>query len=264
MDCSMPEFPVSHQLLELAQIHVHWVGDAIQPSYPLLSPSPPASNLSRIRVFSSESVLPIRWPKYWSFSINISPSNEHLELISFRMDWLDLLAVQGTLKSLFQHYNSKKISCLALILLYHPTLTSIHDYWKNHSFDRQAFVGKVMSLFFIGLSAEITLGLVSNRSSRPRNRTGVSCTVGGFFTNWAMREGKKRRGQQRMRWLDDITDSKDMSLSKLREIVKDREAWCVVCISWDHKEWDITEQLNNNNSGCFLECFQFSNWSSIC
>ena len=86
---------------------VHHVSDAIQPSHPLLSPSPPAFNLSSFRVFSNESALHIRWPKYWSFSFNISPSNEHSGLMSFRMDRLDLLAVQGTLKSLLQHHSSK-------------------------------------------------------------------------------------------------------------------------------------------------------------
>ena len=87
-----------------------------------------------IRVFSNESVLHIRWPKYWSFSFSISPSNEYSGLISFRIEWYDLLAVQGTLKSLLQHHSSKTNS-LALRFLYSPTLTSIHDYWKNHSFD---------------------------------------------------------------------------------------------------------------------------------
>ena len=87
-----------------------------------------------IRVFSNESVLHIRWPKYWSFSFNISPSNEHPGLISFRMDCLDLRAVQGTLKSLLQHHSSK-ISSLALSLLHSPSLASIHDEWKNHSLD---------------------------------------------------------------------------------------------------------------------------------
>ena len=87
-----------------------------------------------IRVFSNESALRVRWPKYWSFSFNISPSNEHPGLISFRMDWLDLLAVQGTIESLLQHHSSKA-SILALSLLYSLTLTFIHDYWKNHSFD---------------------------------------------------------------------------------------------------------------------------------
>ena len=87
-----------------------------------------------IRGFSNESVLRIRWPKYWSFSFSISPSNEYSGLISCRVDWLDLLAVQGTLKSLLQH-QFKSINSLAQSFLYSPTLTSIHDYWKNHSFD---------------------------------------------------------------------------------------------------------------------------------
>ena len=100
MDCSTPGFPLHHQLPELAQTHIHRISDAIQPSHPLSSLSSPASILPSIRVFSSESVLCITWPKYWSFSFSISPSHEYSGLISFRMDWLDLLAVQGTLKSL--------------------------------------------------------------------------------------------------------------------------------------------------------------------
>ena len=92
-----------------------------------------------VRVFSNESVLPIRWPKYWSFSFSISPSNEHPGLISFRMDWLDLLAVQGTLQESSPTPQFKSISSLVLSLLYGPTLTSIHDHWKNHSFDSMDF-----------------------------------------------------------------------------------------------------------------------------
>ena len=130
MDFSMPGFPVHHQLPELTQSHVHWIGDAAQPSHPLSSPLLLPSIFSSIRVFSSGSVLRIRWPKYWSFSFSISPSNEYSGLISFRMDWLDLLAVQGTLKSLpTPQFGS--INSLALSLLYGPTLTSVHDYWKN-------------------------------------------------------------------------------------------------------------------------------------
>jgi len=91
----------------LSQTHVHQVSDAIQPSHPLSSPSPPAANPSQHQGLSNESTLRMRWPKYWSFSFSINPSNEHPGLISFRMDWLDLLAVQGTLKSLLQHHNSK-------------------------------------------------------------------------------------------------------------------------------------------------------------
>ena len=95
MDCSTPGFSVHHQLPELTQIHVHRVNDAIQPSHPLSSLSSPAFNLSQDQVFSKESVLLIRWPKYWSFSFSISLSNEYSGLISFRMDWLDLPAVKG-------------------------------------------------------------------------------------------------------------------------------------------------------------------------
>ena len=89
-----------------------------------------------IRVFSNESVLPIRWPKYWSFSFSISPSNEYSALISFRMDWLDLLAVQGTRKSLLQHHSSKASILHRSAVLHSPTLTSINDHWKNHSLDQ--------------------------------------------------------------------------------------------------------------------------------
>ena len=133
MNRSMPGHPVRHQLPEFTQTHVHRVRDAIQPSHPrallLLPPIPPS-----IRVFSSESTLRMRWPKYWIFSFSISPSNEHPGLISFRMDCLHLLAVQGTLKSLLQHHSSKA-SILHHSAFFNLTLTSIHDHWKNHSFD---------------------------------------------------------------------------------------------------------------------------------
>ena len=146
MDCSTPGLPVHHQLPEFTQIHVHWVSDAIQPSHPLSSPSPPALNLFRIRVFSNESALRIRWPKYWSFSFNISLSNEHPGLISFRMDWLDLLAVQRTLKSLVQHHTSKASilwhSAFFLVQLSHPYMTT----GKTIALTRRTFVDKVMSL----------------------------------------------------------------------------------------------------------------------
>ena len=107
MDCSTPGFPVHHKLPEFTQTHVHWVSDAIQHLIlcrPLLLPS----IFSSLSVFFNESVLCIRWPKYWSFSFSISPSNEYSGLISFRMDWLDLLAVQGTLKSLLLYHSSKE------------------------------------------------------------------------------------------------------------------------------------------------------------
>ena len=135
MNCSMPGLLVHNQVP--GQTHVHQVSDSIQPFYPLLSPSPPAFNL--FQVFSNESVLLIRWPKYWSFSFSISPSNEYSGLISFRMDWFDLLAVQRTLKSLPQHHSSKAWVLWCSANRTHtslwPTHTSVHDYWKNHSFD---------------------------------------------------------------------------------------------------------------------------------
>ena len=107
MDCSTPGFPVHQQLAELAQTHVHRVGDAIHPLILCHSLLLLLSIFPSIRVFSNELALCIRWPNYWSFSFSISPSNEYSGLISFRMDWLGLLAVQGTLKRLLQHHNSK-------------------------------------------------------------------------------------------------------------------------------------------------------------
>ena len=166
MDCSTPGFPVHHQLQELTQAHVHWVGDAIQPSHPLLSPSPPTFNLSQHQgLFQWVSSLH-QVAKYWSFSFSISPSNEYSGLISFRIDRLDLLAgnyasVKTNLKSPCSPRDSKESSpkphfksttSSALSFLFSPTLTSIHDYWRNHSFDYMDLVGKVMSLLFNMLS----------------------------------------------------------------------------------------------------------------
>ena len=107
VNCSAPGFPALYNLPEFAQTHVHWVDDATQPSHPLLPVFLLPSIFPSIRVFSNEQALPIRWPKYWSFSFSICPSDEHSELISFRMDWVDLLEVQGTFKSLLQHHSSK-------------------------------------------------------------------------------------------------------------------------------------------------------------
>ena len=135
MNCSTPGLPVHHQLPEFTQTHVHQVGDAIQPSHPrcplLLLPLIPPS----IRVFYNESTLHMRWPKYWSFSFSISPSNDYSKLISFRMNWLDLLAVQRDSQESSPTLQLKGINSLALGFLYGPTLTSLHDQWKNHSFD---------------------------------------------------------------------------------------------------------------------------------
>ena len=152
MNRSTPGLPVHHQLLEFTQTHVHRVGNAIQPSHPLSSPSPPTHNPPSIRVFSNESTLHMRWPKYWSFSFNISPSNEHPGLVSFRMDWLDLLAVQGTLKSLLQYHSSKAsiLQCSAFftVQLSHPYMTT----GKTITLTRQTFFGKVISLLLNMLS----------------------------------------------------------------------------------------------------------------
>ena len=151
MDCSMLGFPVLHHLPELAQTHVHWVNNAIQPSYPLSSPFPSPSIVLSIRVFSNESALNIRWPKDYSFSLGISPCNQS-GLISFRIDWFDLLAVQGNLKSLLQLHNSKasvlRCSAFFMIQLSHPYMTT----GKAIALTIQTFVGKVMILLFNMLS----------------------------------------------------------------------------------------------------------------
>ena len=149
MNRSMPGLPVHHQLPEFTQTYVHRVSHAIQPSHPLSSPSPPAPNPSQHQGLSNESTLCIRWPKYWSFIFSISPSNEHPGLISFRMDWLDLLAVQGTLKGLLQHHSSIfQCSAFFTVQLSHPNMTTR----KTVTLTRWTFVGKVMSLLFNMLS----------------------------------------------------------------------------------------------------------------
>ena len=127
MNHSTPGLPVHQQLLQSTQTHVHGVSDAVQPSHLLLSPSPSAPNPSQHQSLSSESTLRMRWPKYWSFSFSISPSIEHPGLISSRMDWLDLLKVQGTLKESSPTPQFKSINSSALSFFYSPTLTSIHD-----------------------------------------------------------------------------------------------------------------------------------------
>ena len=150
-DCSAPGSSVLHYLPEFAQTHVHrWMMPSNHLILSLLLLLP--SIFPSVRGFSNESALHIRWPKYQSFSFNISPSNEHSGLISFRMDWLDLLAVQGTLKSLLQHYSSKAsiLQCSAFftVQLSHPYMTT----GKTIALTRQTFVGKVMSLVFNMLS----------------------------------------------------------------------------------------------------------------
>ena len=152
MNHSTPGLPVHHQLPEFTQTYVCQVGDAIshltlcRPLL-LLSPIPPS-----IRVFSNESTLHMRWPKYWSFSFSISPSNEHPGLISFRMDWLDILAVQGTLKSLLQHHSSKA-SIFWCSAFFKVQLSNLYmTTGKTTALTRWTFLGKVMSLLFNMLS----------------------------------------------------------------------------------------------------------------
>ena len=166
MNCSTPGLPVHHHLPEFTQTRVHLVRDAIQPSshlilgrplliMPLIPPS--------IRVFSNESTLRIRSPKYWTFSFRIIPSKEHPGLISFKMDWLDLLAVQGTLRSLLQHHSLKasilRHSAFFTVQLSHPYMTT----GKTIALTRRTLVGKVMSLLLNMLS-----GLVTGGYSNPK------------------------------------------------------------------------------------------------
>ena len=163
MNHSMPGLTVHNKLPESTQTNVHWVGDAIQPSHPLSSPSPPALNLFQHEgLFKWVSSL-LRWPKYWSFSFSISPSNEHPGLVSFRMDLVDLLAVQGTRKSLLQHCSSKPsillCSAFFIVQLLHPYMTT----GKTIALTRWTFVGKVMSLLLNMLSRLVITFLPSSK-----------------------------------------------------------------------------------------------------
>ena len=152
MNCSTPGLPVLHQLPEFTQTHVHRVSDAIQPSHPLSSPSPPAPNPSQQQSFFEWVKLRMRWPKYCSFSFSIISSKENPGLISFRIDWLDLLEVQRILQSLLQYYSSKvsilQCSAFFTVQLSHPYMTT----GKTIALTRWTFVGKVMSLLFNMLS----------------------------------------------------------------------------------------------------------------
>ena len=158
MDCSMPGSPVLHYLPEFAQIHVRWVGDAIQPSHPLLPPSPFAFNLSQHQSLSSESALHIKWSKNWSFSFSISPSSEYSELISFKIDWFDLLAVQETLKSLLQNHSLKASilwsSAFLIVQLSHPYMTTGKTIALTIVLCLQSNVSLCFLIWWVGLSSE--------------------------------------------------------------------------------------------------------------
>ena len=152
---ALPGSSALHYLPEVSQIHVHWVSDAIQLSHPLLPPSP-FWVFPSIKVFSNESALLMSWPKDWSFSFSISPSHKYSGLVSYRIDWFDLLAVQGTLKSLLQHHNLKvsilQCSAFFMVQISHPYVTT----GKTIALTIQTYVGKMMSLLFNMLSRFVT------------------------------------------------------------------------------------------------------------
>ena len=162
MNRRTPGLPVQHPLPEFTQTHVHQVNDAIQPSHSLSSPSPLAPIPPSIRVFSNESTLRMRWPKYWSYSFSIIPSKESPGLISFRMDLLDLLSVQGTLKSLLQYHSSKasilRCSAFFIVQLSHSNMTT----GKTIALTRRTFVDKVVSLLFNMLSTLVRMDKIRN------------------------------------------------------------------------------------------------------
>ena len=169
MNRSTPGHPVHHQLPESTQTHVHWVGDAIQPSHLLSSPSPPALNLSQDQGLFNESALRIRWPKDWSFSFHISPSNEHPGLISFMMDWLDLCAVQGTLKNLLQHHSSKASIYFQPYFSSVPlnSTTLVPKMWMQFSLIQVISIWNVWFYFFFSYPSTTTINeyFMSNMSS---------------------------------------------------------------------------------------------------
>ena len=194
MNCSTPGFPDLHCVLEFSQAYVHWVGYVIQPSHSLLSPSLLALNLSQHQVFFNELALRIRWPKYWSFSFSISPSNEHPGLISFRMDWLDLLAVQGTL-SVFSSINS----CSAFFMVHLSHLYMTIGKTKVNILVAQSCptlcypMGCSLpgSTVHADLQARILKWVVisfSRGSFQLMDQTWVFCIAGKFFTVWATRK----------------------------------------------------------------------------
>ena len=163
MDCSTPVFPALHYLPEFAQTYVHWIGYAIQPSHPLSPPSPAALNVPHHQSLFQWVSSSHRWPKYWSFSFSNSSSNEYSGLISFRIDWFDLLAIQGTLKSLLQHHSSKASilhhSAFFMVQLLHLYMTT----GKIIALTIRTFAGKVMSLLFNTLSRFVIAFLLRSK-----------------------------------------------------------------------------------------------------
>ena len=182
MDCNTPGLPVHQQLLEITQTHIPWVRDAIQPSHSLSSPSPPALNLSQHQGLFKWVRSSHRWPKYWSFSLSISPSNECSRLISFRMDWLDLLAAQGTPKSLLQHRTSKasilQCSAFLIVQISHQYMTT----GKTIALTRWTFGGKVMSLLF---ALNHVYSFISSISIKHSRITQFDCLWGHWLSQYA-------------------------------------------------------------------------------
>ena len=181
MDCSTSGFLVLYSLPKLSQTQVHWVGDAVEPCHPLLPPSPWAFNLCQHQGIFNESDLCIRWPKYQNFSFIINPFNEYSELISLRIDWFDLFAVQGTLESFLQHHNLKALilqcSAFFMVLLSHPFMTT------GKTLTIQTFVSKVISLLFNMLSRFVIAFLPRRKVSFTFMATGIICSDFGAQEN---------------------------------------------------------------------------------
>ena len=151
MDCSISGLLVLHHLPESVQVHVHWIGDAIQTSHPLMPSSPSALNFPQHQGFSNELAVCIRWPKYWSFSFSISPSNEYSAWISLKFELFDLCCSRDSQES-YPEPQFEGIDSFLFFLLYSLALTAAYGHWKDPSFDYTAFVGRVMSLLFNTLS----------------------------------------------------------------------------------------------------------------
>ena len=221
MDCSTPGLPVHHQLPELTQTHVHWVGDTIQPSHPLLSPSPPTFNLSQYQgLFKWVSSLH-QVAKVLMFSFNISPSNDIQDWFPLGWTgWISLLSKDSQESSPTPHF--KSINSLVLSFLSSPTLTSIDDYWKNHSLTRLTFVGKVMALL-LNMLSELT------HWKRP----------------WCARRdwGQEEKGttEDEMAGWHHRLDGHEFEWTPR---VGDGQGGLACCNSWSHKELDTTEWLN--------------------